>query len=156
VSSHHPPPFFHVHINLLFTLLSLIIISYYLIRYICWYITVAFMLFPHKLNKCYLRLHNPTHFAVIQCRTPLLSYLHAMHHGKSLQMFGRKWRHESVLTSRYFYVKSVSWTCRKGINSEVKNTRVQSCLCWAPFSNTYKESQISISTHSNRNPIALR
>ena len=33
---------------------------------------------------------------------------------------------DSVLTSRYFYVKSVSWTCRKGISSEVKNTRVQS------------------------------
>ena len=71
-----------------------------------------------------------------QGRTPLLSYLDAMHHGKSLQIFRRKWRHESVLTSRYSYVSSVSWTCRKGINSEVKNTRVQSCLSWAPLSNT--------------------
>jgi len=58
--------------------------------------------------------------------------------------------------SRYVYAMSVSWTCRKGIHFEVKNTRVQSCLCWAPFSNTYKESQIIISTHSIRNPIAPR
>ena len=129
-----PPPFSCL--QLLYTLLSVIIISYYLIRYISWYITVAFMLFLHKLNKSYLRFHHPTHFAVRQGRTPLLSYLDAMHHGKSLQIFRRKWRHESVLTSRYSYVRSVSCTCRKGINSEVKNTRVQSCLSWAPLSNT--------------------
>ena len=86
-----------------FKQVACLILSYYLIRYICWYITVAFMLFPHKLNKSYLRFHNPTHFAVIQCRTPLLSYLDAMHHGKSLQMFERKWRHE-CLNVTYQYI----------------------------------------------------